>query len=103
MRFIGSLREQVDRIYAHARVVIVAGGEQKQLLDTLIVQRALRFLRGNCVVFNADLIGAGLLRNLSNAADRSLCSWRGAFNDGGTLPQILISCANSASKPKDQD
>ncbi len=47
------LGQKIDRIHAHARVVIVARRKQQQLLDALIVQRTLRLLRGNRLVLDA--------------------------------------------------
>ena len=85
MGFVRSLRQQVHRIHSHARVEVVARREQEQLLDALIVQRSLRFLGGDRVVLDADMIGSRLLRDRPDAGN-------GSRFDGRSLPGRLVGC-----------
>ena len=70
------LCQQVDRVDAHARVVVVAGCIEQQLLDLLIVQRALILLRRHGVVLDADLICAWILRDGIDAGDGASGTWQ---------------------------
>src|SRR5581483_12479754 len=67
----GALAEQINGIHADARVVIAVRGVHEQLLDTGIVERALRTLRRNRVVLDVNVVAARLLVNGADAGDGS--------------------------------
>ena len=86
IRFIGRLRQQVHRVHSYPGVVVVACREKQKLLDALVVQRALRFLRGNRVVLDTDLTGSRFLGDGTDTGDGSF--ERGCAGSGCSARKI---------------
>src|ERR1700694_5152949 len=112
---VGRLGQQIHRVHPHPRVVVVARGKQQQLLDALVIQRALRFLGQDRVVLDAHLIRSRLLRPRPDAGNRGSCQGlikrRIAARSNGarhsaiptTSGKEVVSRANTSAKYHDEN
>ena len=90
-----------NRIHADAGIVIVAGREQQELLDALVVEDPWVLLRLDRVVFESDLIGSGLLNHGADAGDGSFGGRRSGSCTGPAAapgPLSLVTITNSATE-----
>src|ERR1700722_8418024 len=105
VRVAGVLRHQADGIHAHAGVVVIARCIQQQLLNALIVERSLRFLRRRSVVFDGDLIRARRLGYGFNASNG--CVVEGSRSRCARLLRRvsvdLLCCSHSAGEAENQN